>query len=217
MAEPKPKVPKILYYKRKAKRMDFELMGKKQKIWIRQYWKYVYSTKGAVKKWTPKEKKDFHKATEKIIRAAWSGKFVLEVAGTSEFATYFKGKTFSVHFDVDPRKVGNHWTVFAIKIPKGGSNGSKVNWSKQEITLDTEDLQPADKGAGDGVEMDVAAHEFGHAIGQPDEYKATSAFKAHRKSIMNRGNQVKKRHAAHLVKELNKMIPDTTFSVKSVK
>ncbi|WP_217701935.1 peptidoglycan-binding protein [Phaeobacter sp. HF9A] len=212
-----PAKPAKMDYTRKTKRMDFELTGANQKIWVRQYWHYIFKTKGAVKKWTSKEQKDFHKETEKIIRKAWGGKFVLAVSGTSDFAKYFKDKTFTVFFDVDPRKKGKHWTVFALKIPKGGSNTSKVNWSKQEITLDTEDLQPEDKGAGGGVKMDVAAHEFGHAIGQPDEYKASNAFHAHKKSIMNLGNQVKKRHAKHLVDELNKMIPDTTFSVKSVK
>lgn len=213
---PPPK-PVKMDHTRKTKRMDFELKGKKQQIWVRQYWSYVYKTKGKVSKWTPKEQKDFHKETEKIIRKSWGGKFVLEVSGKSEFAKLFKGKTFTVFFDVDPRKKGKHWTVFAYKIPKGGSNISQVSWSKQEITLDTEDLAPEDKGAGGGVKMDVAAHEFGHSIGQPDEYKKSSAFSAHKKSIMNRGNEVKKRHAKHLVDELNKMIPDTTFSVKSVK
>lgn len=216
MASAEPAKPKKLRYTRKTKRMNFVLDGKKQEVWVRQYWSYVYSTKGGVSKWTAKEKKDFHKETERVIRAAWSGKFILEVMGDSDFAKYFKNKTFKVMFDVDPRKTGKHWTVNAIKVPKGGSNTSSVNWGKQEITLDTEDLQPADKGAGDGVKMNVAAHEFGHAIGQPDEYKATSAFKMHKKSIMNRGNQVKKRHAEKLVAELDQMIPGTTFSVKSV-
>jgi peptidoglycan hydrolase-like protein with peptidoglycan-binding domain len=212
-----PVPPKKTDYTLKTKRMDFELTGANQKIWVRQYWGYVFKTKGTVSKWTSKEKKDFHKETEKIIRKAWGGKFVLDVSGSSDFAKFFAGKPFTVFFDVDPRKKGKHWTANVIKIPKGSSNTSKVNWSKQEITLDTEDLQPADKGAGGGVKMDVAAHEFGHAIGQPDEYKDTSSHKHHKKSIMNRGNEVKKRHAKHLVDELNKMIPDTAFSIKSVK
>ncbi|MDP5218776.1 peptidoglycan-binding protein [Ruegeria sp. 2205SS24-7] len=211
-----PTKPAKMDHKLKTKRMDFELTGSKQQIWVRQNWDYVYKTKGKVSKWTSKEKKDFHIETEKIIRKSWGGKFVLDVSGTSDFAKYFAGKKFTVFFDVDPRKKGKHWTVFAMKIPKGGSNVSKVNWGKQEITLDTEDLQPANKGAGDGVKMDVAAHEFGHAIGQPDEYKKSNAFHHHKKSIMNLGNQVKKRHAKHLVEQLNKMIPNTSFSVKSV-
>lgn len=212
-----PVKPAKIDYTRKTKRMDFELTGANQKIWIRQYWDYVYKTKGKVKKWTKQEKKDFHTETEKIIRKAWGGKFVLEASGTSDFAKYFKGKTFTVYFDVDPRKKGKHWTANVTKIPKGGSNVSKVKWSSQVIILDSEDLQPADKGAGGGVKMDVAAHEFGHTLGQPDEYKASNAFHSHKKSIMNLGNEVKKRHAKHLVEELSKMIPDTTFSVKSVK
>lgn len=211
-----PAKPSKLNYQLKTARMDFVLNGAKQQIWVRQNWDYVYQTKGKVTKWTSKEQKDFHIETEKIIRKSWGGKFVFAVSGTSDFAKYFADKPFTVFFDVDPSKKGKHWTVFAIKIPKGGSNTSKVNWSKQEITLDTEDLAPTDKGAGGGVKMDVAAHEFGHAIGQPDEYKKSSAYNHHKKSIMNLGNEVKKRHAQHLVDELNKMIPNTTFSVKRV-
>ncbi|MFC6638843.1 peptidoglycan-binding domain-containing protein [Sulfitobacter sediminilitoris] len=195
-----PVAPKKMNYTLKTKRMDFELTGATQKIWVRQYWSYVFKTKGKVSKWTSKEKSDFHKETEKIIRKAWGGKFILEVSGTSDFAKYFAGKIFTVLFDVDPRKKGKHWTAKIVKIPKGSSLVSNVVWSKQEINLDTEDLQPADKGAGGGVKMDVAAHEFGHAIGQPDEYKSTSSHKHHKKSIMNRGNEVKKDMRSILLK-----------------
>lgn len=33
---------------------------------------------------------------------------------------------------------------------------------------------------------------------------------------MNIGNELKKRHADHIIHELNKMIKDTVFTVKSV-
>ncbi|MEX0320426.1 MAG: hypothetical protein AB3N21_20930 [Ruegeria sp.] len=215
-----------LVHKKKTKRMDFRIDGKKGQVWVRQTWNYVYVTKKKASKWTPKEKKDFHVAIEKTIRKAWNGKFVLTVKGKSEFAAHYKGKTLTVHFDVDPVSSGAHWTVTAAKIPKGDFHGSKVNWGKQTIELDTEDMNPAKKkGAPKGVTQDPAAHEFGHAIGNAtgspaghaDEYKKTSAYKHHKKSIMNVGMKVKKRHADYLVIELNKIIPDTTFVVKSVK
>ncbi len=218
--------PDKLDFKKKTKRMDFEVLGSKKTIWVRQYWNYVYSTKNGASDWTSKEKKKFHKAIEKVIRKAWSGKFILEVSGDSDFAKYFEDKTFKVKFDVDPKSAGAHWKVNAVKVPKGCFNGSVVNWSKQEMTLDTEDMNEVDKGGGPGVKQSGAAHEFGHAVGNSkhkgasghgDEYKKTSAYKAHKKSIMHSGMKVKKRHADYLVSELNKIIPDTRFKVKSVK
>ncbi|RUS60912.1 hypothetical protein EGN72_06965 [Pseudorhodobacter sp. E13] len=225
MADPKPKAPAKLEYSKKTKRMDFEVNGKTQVIWVRQYWEYSYTTKGGATKWTSGEKKKFHQALEKVIRKAWNGKFVLTVTGKSEFATYFKGKTFDVMFDVNPKTSGAHWKVKAIKVPKGDFSVSSVNWNAMEMTLDTEDTVEVDKGAGGGAKQSGAAHEFGHAIGNTtkvkgghgDEYSSSSAYKAHKKSIMHSGMQVKKRHADYLVSELNKLIPDTTFAVKSVK
>jgi putative peptidoglycan binding protein len=220
--EKKPK----LDFKNKTQRMDFEIKGSNKTIWVRQYWAYTYTTKSGASAWTSNGKKNFHKELEKVIRKAWSGKFVLSVSGTSEFAKYFKDQTFDVKFDVDPKSSGAHWAVKAVKVPKGQFNGSVVNWSKREMTLDTEDMNEIDKGGGPGVKQSGAAHEFGHALGNSkhagasghgDEYKNTSAYKAHKKSIMHSGMKLKKRHADHLVTELNKMIPNTQFSVKSVK
>lgn len=226
MPDSPKKKPAKVNFKKKNKRMDFYIFGDHAQIWVQQFWTYQYSEKGGASKWTAKEKKDFHKEIEKVIRKAWGGKFKLEVSGKSEFAQYYAGKQFTVNFDVDPKSAGAHWTVKAIKIPKGGFNGSWVNWSKQEMQLDTEDAREINKGGGKGVKQSGAAHEFGHAIGNSkhadgvthgDEYKASSAFKAHKKSIMHSGMKLKKRHADFLVKELSKVIPDTTFKVKAVK
>ena len=71
-----------------------------------------------------------------------------------------------------------------------------------------------------------AAHEFGHAVGNSkhaasghghgDEYKDGSDYKEERASMMNWGTELKKRHADHIIWELNKIIPNTRFEVKSV-
>jgi len=226
MADTAVKKPAKLDFKKKTKRMDFEICGAKATIVVRQYWAYTYTTKSGASAWTSKGKKKFHTEIEKIIHKAWCGKFILEVTGTSDFAKYVKGKKFTVYFDVDPKSSGAHWAVTAVKVPKGQFNGSVVNWSQQKMTLDTEDMNEVDKGGGPGVKQSGAGHEFGHALGNSkhagasghgDEYKDTSAYKAHKKSIMHSGMTLKKRHADYLVTELNKMIPDTTFAVKSVK
>lgn len=212
-----PAKPKIVNYKKKTKRMNFHVHGDKQTILVRQYWKYNYSTKGGASNWTSAEKRAFHKNIEKVIRAAWGGKFVLDVGGKSDFAKYYDKKRFTVKFDIDPKSSGAHWTVEAIKIPKGNFSRSWVNWGTQTIQLDTEDMVEVDKGGGKGVKQSGAAHEFGHTIKSPDEYIGDTFHRFQKKSIMNRGMQIKKRHAAYLVDQLNRMIPDTRFKVVKVK
>lgn len=226
MADEKPKKPAKVDFSKKTPRMDFEVKGGRQIIWVRQYWKYNYTTQRGVAAWTPREKKNFHKEIEKCIRKAWNGKFILEVDGTSDFAKFYKKKTFTVKFDIDPKDSGAHWKVTAIKVPKGGFSQSVVRWNKMEIVLDTEDTVEVTKAkSAPGDKQSGAAHEFGHAIGNSkhvagghgDEYKNSSAYKAHKRSIMHSGMQIKKRHADYLVKELSKVIKDTTFKVKSVR
>jgi hypothetical protein len=226
MAKEKPKKPSKLDYSKKTSRMDFEVKGKRSVIWVRQYWEYNYLVRGGAGKWGPLEKKAFHRGIEKVIRKAWSGKFVLEVSGESDFAKWFAGKTLDVKFDIDAKKSGAHWKVKAFKVPKGTAKTSKVNWPKMIIQLDTEDTKGQIMPEGEvGETQTPAAHEFGHAIGNTkhipgghgDEYKDTSQYRIHRRSIMHSGMKIKYRHADYLVSELNKMIPQTTFSVKSVK
>ncbi len=209
--------PKTVNFTKKTKRMNFHVLGDRRMILVRQYWKYNYSEKKGASKWTSKEKKAFHKNIEKVIRAAWGGKFVLDVDGDSDFAKYYDKKPFSVKFDIDPKNSGAHWTIQAIKIPKGGFSRSWVNWGKQTIQLDTEDMVEVNKGGGTGVTQSGAAHEFGHTIKSPDEYIGITFHRFQKKSIMHSGMKIKKRHAKYLVDQLNKMIPGTKFKVTKVK
>jgi hypothetical protein len=101
-----------------------------------------------------------------------------------------------------------------------------VNWNDQTIDLDTEDTQTVTREEGGKKHKQVpAAHEFGHAAGNSkfgpaghgDEYPDSSPYKDEKESMMNIGSELKKRHADHLILELNKMIPDTTFAIKDIK
>jgi len=207
--------------KKKTKLFDLEIDGVKQTVWVRQLWTYKWQAKSGMPAWDAKQKKTFHAQIEAAIRKTWSGKFVLEATGTSSFAKAMAGKTLTVYFDVDSVTSGAHYTVIANKIPVGTWSGSKVSPSKMVITIDTEDMKPEKKkGSAKGDKQTVASHEFGHAIkaaGWSDEYKAGHVNKADVRSIMNVGSKVRKRHGAHICAELSKMIPNTTFTVKSVK
>ncbi|MGC1504777.1 MAG: hypothetical protein WA782_11650 [Sulfitobacter sp.] len=206
---------------KKTKLMNLEIDGAKQKVTVRQLWKYNWTAVSGVPAWTSKQKTTFHKKIEKAIRKSWSGKFILQVTGKSKFAKAMSGKTLTVIFDVDPVSSGAHYTVNAKKIKPGDWSGSSVEPSSQVINIDTEDMNPEQKpDAPKGMKQTVAAHEFGHAIkaaNWTDEYWASHKFTKDVKSIMHSGTKLRKRHADHVVSELSKMIPDTTFKVKSIK
>ena len=214
-------------YSKNLPRMSIDIDATKSLIFVQQKWAYVFVEKSGVSKWTSKEKKDFHNAADKAIWARWSGKFKLTCSGKSDFARAYKDTVFDVSFDIKYVKSSGHWTVTVTKVPKGSkSPTSSVNWTDQTIALDSEDTKLKDL-LGTGKKKDKQspfAHEFGHAVGNSkhgpaahgDEYKSSSANFADKKSMMNIGNQLRKRHADHLVMELDKMIKDTTWTVKSV-
>jgi LysM repeat protein len=214
-------------YSKDMPRMSISINADKALVFVQQKWAYVWVEKPGVSKWTSKEKKDFHNAADKAIWARWSGKFKLTVSGASDFARAYKDTVFNVNFDIKYVTSGGHWTVTVTKVPKGSkSPTSSVDWNGQKIKLDSEDTKLKDlRGTGKKEDKQSPfAHEFGHAVGNSkhgpaahgDEYKAGHANFADKESMMNIGNQLKKRHADHLILELNKMIKDTTWTVKSV-
>ncbi len=71
-----------------------------------------------------------------------------------------------------------------------------------------------------GFSQHPVSHEFGHAIGNVphevnhwDEYRKESPHYGDLYSIMNMGNELRNRHLDYLVRELNTMIPETTFTI----
>ena len=207
-------------------RMSIDISGPKQLIFVQQKWEYTYANQAGTSNWTSKEKMDFHNNVDKAIWRHWSGKFTISVSGASEFAKVYKDTIFKVSFDIKYVKSGGHWKVAVTKIPTGSKKTSSVNWGNQTIKLDTEDtvLRVRDRD-GKKFKQIPAAHEFGHAVGNAtgnanvdhtDEYKVTSTYKDEKNSMMNVGMQLKKRHADHLIAELNKMVKDTVFAIKSV-
>lgn len=206
-------------------RMSIDISGPKRLIFVQQKWVYTYVNQAGTSSWTSKQKIDFHNKVDQGIWKYWSGKFTLSVSGTSAFARVYEDCDFQVSFDIKYATSGGHWQVTVTKIPTGTNKTSSVDWGAQTIELDTEDtvLRVRDKD-GKKFKQLPAAHEFGHAVGNSkfgpaghgDEYTVTSAYKDEHSSMMNVGMQLDKRHADHLIIELNKMIPDTEFKVKKV-
>jgi hypothetical protein len=120
----------------------------------------------------------------------------------------------------------NHWTVTAWKMPPGSRptspHRSFVDTINKTIELNTADLSPRGAGNQAGASTSrfrTAPHEFGHAMvsgsltANPDEYVNVSGHIADTSSIMNIGRDIRKRHVAVVLAELNKLIPNLTFTV----
>lgn len=225
VAIPPPDIKSIkTHFTAKGPRMSIDIDGPKKLIFVQQKWSYEYTKQSAASAWTGQQKKDFHTKVDKAIWKAWSGKFKIKCEGDSEFAKAFKDTVFKVNFDIKKVTGGGHWKVKVLKIAVGGGHErSQVKWNNQEIFLDTLDtVVRVRTKEGKKFRQVTAAHEFGHAIGNTavlsrgDEYHIGHTHEFERKSMMNVGMELKKRHARTLVEELNKMIPKTKFKVVGV-
>ena len=169
----------------------------------------------------------FHSTVDKQIWGTWSNRIRLSASGTSAIARHLAGRLIHMDFDVKWTLAPPiHWTVNAWKMPKGASptspHRSFVNAATKVIELNTADLAPRAAGNQAGAattRFKTAPHEFGHAIlsgavtSNPDEYVNTSGNVADTSSIMNIGRDLRKRHLAAVIAELNKMIRDLTFTI----
>lgn len=196
-------------------------------IMCREDWMYHWQNVAPARPWTDAEKCNFHNTVDTQIWRFWSNRLRVRVAGTHEFCRRFP----QVRIEFDIRRVisAGHWTVYARKIPRGTTRLSEVKHSSRVIHLDSEDLAalPTHNRLG-AIRMNsyVPPHEFGHT--QPDmtySVRATGgamldeytpgtplahAFDAD--SIMNIGRELRPRHLAGVIAQLNMMLPGCTFS-----
>ncbi|MCZ2146611.1 MAG: hypothetical protein LC126_02420 [Bryobacterales bacterium] len=193
------------------------------RIFLQERWLYVWEVNPGQPAWTLEEKRAFHTRADRAIWAAWSNRVTMNVDGTSAFAGRFKGKPVPINLDVRWVTSKPHWTVHVTKIARGAFRQSNVEWDNHVINLDTEDFSTRtfEHGAARETQTPVA-HEFGHTVGNTavlnrgDEYRDTSPNQNDHGSIMNHGHHLRERHFRTIIEELNKMIPNTTFSVRSV-
>ncbi|MBC9797868.1 hypothetical protein [Sinomicrobium weinanense] len=206
---------------KKTDRMDIVIEPQRQTILVQQRWKYDWQTVIPLSNWTYDEKKEFHHQADKLIWNQWGGHFFIKIEGSSDFAKKAVNREFTVNFDLKWVLSNEHWRVVIRKIPKGGFKQSKTNWTDRKILLDSEDVASTEKMPG--FFQHGVSHEFGHAIGNVpnevnhwDEYRTTSSYYRDLYSIMNVGSELRERHLDYLVRELNTMIPETTFSINKL-
>lgn len=173
--------------------------------------------------WDRREKIQYQTGVVYEISQKWNGgKAQFHVAGNSDFSKKFGGIALPMVFLIIDAKADPHWNVSAFKdadsddrsyvdIPgrkivfyKAASLGrdacqEKVNPTDAEVCTTDHSFSPP-------------AHEFGHTLGNDDEYTATSPNRSDKESIENIGTHIRARHLTSVLDELNKMIPDCRWS-----
>ena len=86
----------------------------------------------------------------------------------------------------------DHWEISVEKLERGGYGRSYTRPRSGEVFLDSEDLR-SNEFAGGNFQRAVV-HEFGHMMGQPDEYKPGAPDERDSASVMNVGEQIRDRH-----------------------
>ena len=195
------------------------------RVFLQERWQYTWAVMVPMADWTSAEKRDFHRRADLAVWAAWSNRARLGVAGTSAFARRFAAAGVPINLDIRWVTAKPHWKVTVTRVPDGFFKVSSVNWTARTISLDTNDFKTRTicRGTPKVCTTQVpVAHEFGHAagntavLGRGDEYKATSPHNADQGSILHSGHTLRSRHFRTILDEMNKMIPDTTFTVRSV-
>lgn len=197
--------------------LDIYIEENRRVILIRQKWKYTWLlSKGITPSWSYLEQKKFHHTIDEMIWNNWGKQFFLKSHSISGGIKKYDDIKWDIDFDVQWVLNNPHWNVYVTKIAKGDFKRSKVRWSKREIFLDTEDLRYTHKGNYNNkkVYQSPILHEYGHAIGfLEDEYTKNSSFYHDKLSLMNIGNELRNRHFAYLLKELNTILPGTNFKI----
>lgn len=196
-------------------------------VFVQQKWLYSWNNLATSTPWTHSERQRFHHQVDRLIWGGWSGRYVVKVNGTSAFARNHASDSFRINFDVRWVLRDPHWNVAVTKIPAGQFQRSSVNWGGRRITLDSEDIAARNiRGGGVTYRQFPLRHEFGHAVGNSvhaypeghgDEYRTASPHVDDHASMMNIGNQLRQRHADYLIRELNVMVPNTTFYLHRVR
>ncbi|WP_282144319.1 immune inhibitor A domain-containing protein [Cellulophaga baltica] len=159
----------------------------------------IYEDSGTMV-WSAFDKTKFVKDFESSVNSKWGNKRVLKKLS--------KGKKVFIDFRFEFITTGwsitEHWEVHVKKIKKGAFSTSSVNPITSRVNLDSEDFTTVMKNGG-GKQRGIV-HEFGHMLGLPDEYKEGTPHEKDFNSIMNGGEQIKKRHDAVYLKWLEKTL-----------
>ena len=187
------------------------------RVFFQQKWHYNWTAAPGVAPWTVTERRRFHHRLDRQIWSRWSNRIRLRVTGSGDFFRRVHGAV-PINFDVKWQLGPGHWTVNVRKLPADSNPTtfiSNVVFATRTINLDSADLAaytPSNAAGVAGPGFLAVPHEFAHTLGAPDEYVAGSPHLADSTSIANVGRQVRGRHLALILTELNTMVPGCTFA-----
>jgi hypothetical protein len=206
---------------KRTERMDIFIEEDRNTILVQEKWQYNWSTRATP--WTIREKRKFHQSADTLISKIWEKYFKLKINDLSNFTVKHQDSIFTINFDIKWVLTNPHWTVNVIKIAPWGVETSYVIWDQRIINLDTEDIKSNYKSYFDLKDyyQFPITHKFWHSVGSvpisghSDEYhhdnRINGSFKLGYPSVMNVGNELRKRHLDYILNQLNTMLPNTTF------
>jgi peptidoglycan hydrolase-like protein with peptidoglycan-binding domain len=168
--------------------------------------------------WTTVEKNKFMADFKVVIEGAWSERHRITTVGTatpvSDVGVIYNILTFE---DMSIFR-HSHWNLTTTKVDHNVTSTTDTRggsfFTNGDADLDSFDLQPRDKG---GPETQRGAvHEFGHMMGFDDEYSddgkavGNTHFLNDLGAVMNRSEQIRRRHYVFLADWLSQKSPPTT-------
>lgn len=200
-------------------------------------WKYFWAKKDNVKRdWTELEKSHFSTMADSAIRQVWNGKALFSVSGYSDFARKFSGKKLSFGIEIIPVNRNQHWWVTVYKVNSDDFEETYVWHYQRSIQFEIKDIEYShlcdygkEKICIDG-QIGVP-HEVGHIMGwlgsemseNNDEYYDNEKERKERlpnssdvHALMNIGMELRPRYFKTVIKRLNEMFANTTFSLVSM-
>ena len=136
--------------------------------------------------WTEAEQHQYVCDWHEAVRATWGGQRIHQTAC---------GRSVTLRLDFEIQLGGfmlDHWEIVVTKIAPGTFRASHVDGAWGNVSLDSEDLTPLNKGGPRSQR--TAVHEFGHMLGLDDEYLDGSSHLCDKASIMNTSETVRARH-----------------------
>lgn len=139
---------------------------------------------GSGGEWTDSERQSYLRDWRTAVTGAWSA---------HNLHTTKSGKKVSLVVRLETQDGGFMWDHWEIEVEKiAGRKTSNVKWKDKTSSLDSGDLVFTFKSRQTGHVP--AVHEFGHMLGNPDEYKGASLYLSDTSSLMHSGSDVRPRH-----------------------
>lgn len=201
-------------------------------VFVREDWRYEWTTRGVVEPWSPDEQGRYHSAVDHLVWAHWSLRARIWVSAApgsngagQDLVRNRGGAGLTLSFDVRRVQTEAQWTALVTKvnpavrpIPR-----PRVWFEARKLERFTTDIVPhrASRFEDDPRarrKFSATAHEFGHTLGyvysrgNGEEREPQHRYFRDTASIMNIGRTVRPRHLALVTETLAKMVPGCRFS-----